>query len=511
MDHRNSGGGKHLPRIAASLVMHFASEREPSIYMQRASLRPLPNPPTSPDLEFGDFPCSTAGSRSMSPESPVPVPSEDSSPEQSLEGHVVTSPTFTDKSEQECLSPEGLGSSSERKCFAPGQGDLAESSPKKYKGNGDWHINRVVALCSERFDKLLRECPEYYSTKGCLAAFVLEREVTDPGGQCGEHYEVVALGTGQSCCSGWYCFTGSIVHDCHAIVIARRALKRYLYKQLLLFYSSEPELRERSIFQSSPTELLLQVKPKTYLHLYTNQTPKGAAHHIMKFHNNGYETLKLQCHAKVSLIPTAYLSPSIWAARICCMSDHAKLTRWTVTGIQGALLSHFIKPFYITSAILGDVSHCSDKVSDTINKCLGTGLNDVLIPPYQQTTIFFQNGENVEPAVNSDHYKDLSVNWCLGDSSFEILDSTTGYTISGSPFVSGPGFSSRLCKRAQFFSFKKVAKLSGQQELLSFANYHNAKIAADLYQKAKAVVIQQFIANNAGPWNSKHLVDSFSC
>lgn len=79
----------------------------------------------------------------------------------------------------------------------------------------------------------------------------------------------------------------------------------------------------------------------------------------------------------------------------------------------------------------GDPSHCSDVVANTINKRLGTGLKDVLIPPYQQTAIFFQNGENVEPSVSSEHCKDISVNWCLGDSSIEILDSTTGFAISG--------------------------------------------------------------------------------
>lgn len=51
-------------------------------------------------------------------------------------------------------------------------------------------------------------------------------EVQDTGGQRCENYEVVALGSGQSCCSGWLSYTGSVVHDCHAIVIARRALKR---------------------------------------------------------------------------------------------------------------------------------------------------------------------------------------------------------------------------------------------------------------------------------------------
>ena len=36
------------------------------------------------------------------------------------------------------------------------------------------------------------------------------------------------------------------------------------------------------------------------------------------------------------------------------------------------------------------------------------------------------------------------------------------------------------------------------------------QVEAHSYQNAKTVVNQQFLSNNAGPWNSKHLVDSFS-
>lgn len=55
--------------------------------------------------------------------------------------------------------------------------------------------------------------------------FLLEE--LDTGGRPCEHYRVVALGAGRSSCGKWLCYNGTMVHDCHAIVIARRALLRY--------------------------------------------------------------------------------------------------------------------------------------------------------------------------------------------------------------------------------------------------------------------------------------------
>ncbi|GLD71162.1 adhesion G-protein coupled receptor G4 [Lates japonicus] len=178
-----------------------------------------------------------------------------------------------------------------------------DTSTKTEVWRTEWHKNHMAAISSVKFDSLLKMSPDFQGCKSHLAAFVLIREVLDTAGCPREHYTVVALGAGRSSCSKWLCYNGTMVHDCHAIVIARRALLRFLYKQLLLFFDADPNARENCIFKSSADSHQLQLKPKISLHLYTNQCPEGAAKNFY------FKYIKLYFEVKMNVSITGDCEP----------------------------------------------------------------------------------------------------------------------------------------------------------------------------------------------------------
>uniref|UniRef100_A0A7N9ARQ9 Adenosine deaminase RNA specific B2 (inactive) n=1 Tax=Mastacembelus armatus TaxID=205130 RepID=A0A7N9ARQ9_9TELE len=358
----------------------------------------------------------------------------------------------------------------------------------------------IFHLLREKYRSLVGGCSPVHCQHKSLAGIVMTRGLDLRNAQ------VVALSTGTKCIKGEYLSDqGQVVNDCHAEVMARRALLRFLYSQLELFLSKRPEDWEDSIFVQHK-ECGYRLRENIHFHMYISTSPCGDGRLNSPYeittdrktpgrkddaHRNqlrtkiesGEGTVPVQCKG-----PVQTWDGVLQGEQLITMSCTDKITRWNILGLQGALLSHFVEPVYLYSVTVGSLRHTGH---------LGRVLNQRQERLGQLPTTYRRNQPLLSGLSGAEYQHPgkascVSVNWTLGDTELEVINTATGQRRdSGTP--------SRLCKHSLFTRWSRLYRKVSNKYLM----YCEAKMAACPYQTVKQQWFRSLQETGLGTWVKK--------
>ena len=365
-------------------------------------------------------------------------------------------------------------------------------------------LDRIHAMSHSMLLQLQQSIQTPQPGRKVLAAFIMEDTNTND-------MKVVSMGSGTRCVAGDKTSPkGLVVNDSHAEVVARRSLMRFLYKELLAKLTNTS-----TVFVASDTVGLVKVREALKFHLYISTAPCGDGGlfsreddqnrvppadniHMPTIENKKQGILRTKIEDGEGTVPVGENCQQTWdgilhGERMRTMSCSDKVLRWNVLGLQGALLSQFMEPLYMSSLTLGSLHHHGH-----LSRAVCCRAKDIESSLPATFTLRHpklgraQGGDELKR--HTEKTSSLSLNWAFGDEKAELTNGVTGR------LEPGPGVP-RISKASLFSSFAShCVKANGTGPKATYSDVKKASLA---YQQAKIALFKLFRTKGYGMWVKK--------